>query len=116
MFLLLHDLDLIFLNILILFIKALWFQDNKTTEYQLTKNRLCVNILSIPLFGGVVLTDKNRTLLCSVSSLALFTLGAYRIFTNNLEAMSILVAYIFLISGLISFVSSVAKLYRIDRT
>ncbi|MFJ5788885.1 hypothetical protein ACIP9G_02260 [Lysinibacillus sp. NPDC093197] len=62
------------------------------------------------------MTDKSRILLSSVSSLALFALGAYRIFTNNLEAMSILVAYIFLIGGLISFVFSIAKLSEIHRS
>ncbi|KOS68327.1 hypothetical protein AEA09_07000 [Lysinibacillus contaminans] len=61
------------------------------------------------------MTDKSRTVLNSVSGLALFSVGAYRIFTNNLEAMSILVAYIFLIGGLIGFVFSVVKLSRIDR-
>ncbi|TQR28457.1 hypothetical protein C7Y47_21730 [Lysinibacillus sphaericus] len=59
---------------------------------------------------------KNKTLLSSVFDLALFTLGGYRIFTNNLEAMSILVAYIFFICGLIGFVFNVVKLSRIPRT
>lgn len=67
-------------------------------------------------FGGVFLSDKNKTLLGSVTSLALFTLGGYRIFTNNLEAMSILVAYIFFIYGLIGFVFNVIKLSKIPRT
>ncbi|ATP40672.1 hypothetical protein CSE16_11780 [Solibacillus sp. R5-41] len=62
------------------------------------------------------MTVKNRTLLSSVSGLALFSLGAYRIFSNNIEAMSIVVAYIFLISGLIGFVFSVVKLFKIERT
>lgn len=62
------------------------------------------------------MTDKNRTLLSSVSGLALCSVGAYRIFTNNLEAMSILVAYIFFITGLIGFVFSVIKLSRIKQT
>lgn len=62
------------------------------------------------------MTDKNSTLISSVSGLALFTVGAYRIFTNNLEAMSLLVAYIFLIGGLIGFVFSVAKLSKMNRT
>lgn len=87
----------------------------KTSKYKLIIKHFCVNILVIPLFGGVFLTDKSRTLLSSVSGLALFSVGAYRIFTNNLETMSILVAYIFLIGGLIGFVFSVVKLSRIDR-
>ncbi|WP_413367249.1 hypothetical protein [Lysinibacillus sp. 3P01SB] len=62
------------------------------------------------------MTDKNSTLISSVSGLALFTVGAYRIFTNNLEAMSLLVAYIFLIGGLIGFVFSVARLSKMNRT
>lgn len=60
------------------------------------------------------MTEKNRTILSSVSGLALFSIGAYRIFTTNLEAMSLLVAYIFFISGLIGFVFYVVKLSRID--
>lgn len=67
-----------------------------------------------PIIGGVFLAEKNRTLLSSVSGLALGTVGGYRIFTNNLEGMSILVAYIFLICGLIGFVFSVIKLSRIS--
>ncbi|UYB45456.1 hypothetical protein OCI51_14450 [Lysinibacillus capsici] len=63
-----------------------------------------------------MLTDKNRILLSSVGSLALFTLGGYRIFTNNLEAMSILVAYIFFICGFIGFVFYVVKLSKTPRT
>ncbi|MEY9976555.1 hypothetical protein ABH968_001500 [Lysinibacillus sp. RC79] len=59
---------------------------------------------------------KNKTLLSSVFSLALFTLGGYRIFTNNLEDMSILVAYIFFICGLIGFGFNVVKLSRIPRS
>lgn len=62
------------------------------------------------------MTDKNSTLISSVSGLALFTVGAYKIFTNNLEAMSLLVAYIFLIGGLIGFVFSVARLSKKNRT
>ncbi|WP_445477441.1 hypothetical protein ACULLL_13000 [Lysinibacillus irui] len=62
------------------------------------------------------MSDKNKILLGSVTSLALFTLGGYRIFTNNLEAMSILVAYIFFIYGLIGFVFNVLKLSKISRT
>ncbi len=62
------------------------------------------------------MTDKNSTLISSVSGLALFTVGAYRIFTNNLEAMSLLVAYIFLIGGLIGFVLSIARLSKMNRT
>ncbi len=62
------------------------------------------------------MTDKNRALLLSVAGLALFTLGGYRIFTNNLETMSILVAYIFFICGLIGFVSNVVKLSKTPRT
>ncbi|WP_141903252.1 hypothetical protein [Lysinibacillus sp. Y5S-8] len=58
------------------------------------------------------MTDKNRVILSSVSGLALLTLGAYRIFTNNLAAMSLLVAYMFLIGGMIGFVCSVVKLSR----
>ncbi len=68
------------------------------------------------LFGGVFLTDKNRTLLSSISGLALCSVGAYRIFTHNLDAMSILVAYIFFIGGLIGCVFSVVKLFRIEQT
>ncbi|MEY9972985.1 hypothetical protein ABH966_003369 [Lysinibacillus sp. RC46] len=60
------------------------------------------------------MTEKNRTLLSSVSGLALGTVGGYRIFTNNLESMSMLVAYIFFICGLIGFISSVVKLSRIS--
>jgi hypothetical protein len=62
------------------------------------------------------LTDKSSALLSSVSSLALFSVGAYRIFTNNLEAMSLLVASILLIGGLVGFVFSTARLARIYRT
>ena len=62
------------------------------------------------------MTDKNRILLSSVGSLALFTLGGYRIFTNNLEVMSILVAYIFFICGVIGFVFNVVKLSKTPRT
>ena len=62
------------------------------------------------------MTDKNRTLLSLVSSMALCSVGGYRIFTNNLEAMSILVAYIFFISGLIGLVFSVVKFSRIKQT
>ncbi|KUF37351.1 MULTISPECIES: hypothetical protein [unclassified Lysinibacillus] len=58
------------------------------------------------------MTDKNKVILSSVSALALWTLGAYRIFTNNLAAMSMLVAYMFLIGGMIGFVFSVVKLSR----
>lgn len=72
--------------------------------------------MHIPLFGGVFLSEKNKTILSSVSSLALFTVGGYRIFTNNLEAMSILVAYIFFICGLIGFLFNVVKLSWIPRT
>ncbi|MFJ7646837.1 hypothetical protein ACIQ1H_04765 [Lysinibacillus sp. NPDC097279] len=62
------------------------------------------------------MTNKNRTILSLVSSLALFTLGAYRIFTNNLEEMSILVAYIFLIGGFITILSSVVMLSKKKQT
>lgn len=62
------------------------------------------------------MTDKNFTIISSVSGLALFSLGAYRIFTDNLEAMSLVVAYIFLICGLIGFAFSVVRLSRIHRT
>lgn len=72
----------------------------------------------MPLFGGVFLTDKRRrnTLISSVSGLGLCSLGGYRIFTNNIDGMSIVVAYIFFITGLIGFVSSVIELYRNPRT
>lgn len=63
-----------------------------------------------------MLTDKNKILLSSVGSLALFTLGGYRIFTNNLEVMSILVAYIFFICGVIGFVFNVVRLSKTPRT
>ncbi|AUS87130.1 hypothetical protein LBYS11_12675 [Lysinibacillus sp. YS11] len=62
------------------------------------------------------MTDKNKILLSSVGSLALFTLGGYRIFTNNLEVMSILVAYIFFICGVIGFVFNVVRLSKTPRT
>ncbi len=62
------------------------------------------------------MTEKNKILLSSVSGLALCTFGGYRIFTNNLEAMSIQVAYIFLICGFIGFVSCVKKLFRTSWT
>ncbi len=63
-----------------------------------------------------MLTDKNKILLSSVGSLALVTLGGYRIFTNNLEVMSILVAYIFFICGVIGFVFNVVRLSKTPRT
>ncbi|MEA0565881.1 hypothetical protein [Lysinibacillus irui] len=62
------------------------------------------------------MSGKNKPLLGSVTSLALLTLGGYRIFTNNLEAMSILVAYVFFICGLIGFIFNVIKLSKIPRT
>jgi len=62
------------------------------------------------------LAEKNRTLLSSVYCLVLGSLGGYRIFTNNIEAMSILAAYIFFITGLIGFVFSIVKLSRIKQT
>ncbi len=82
----------------------------------LTKNKFYVNIYTYHYLEVCVLTDKNRILLSSVGSLALFTLGGYRIFTNNLEAMSILVAYIFFICGFIGFVFYVVKLSKTPRT
>ena len=74
--------------------------------------------MDIPLFGGVFLTDKRKrsTLISSVSSLGICSVGGYRIFTNNIEGMSILVANIFFITGLIGFVSSVVELYKKPRT
>ncbi|KMY31922.1 hypothetical protein ACZ11_07000 [Lysinibacillus xylanilyticus] len=62
------------------------------------------------------MTEKNITLLSSVYCLALGSVGGYRIFTNNIEPMSILVAYIFFITGSIGFVFSVVKLSRIKQT
>lgn len=82
----------------------------------LTKNTICVNLYTYHYLEVCVLTDKNKILLSSVGSLALFTLGGYRIFTNNLEVMSILVAYIFFICGVIGFVFNVVKLSKTPRT
>ncbi|QDQ03169.1 hypothetical protein FOH38_23520 [Lysinibacillus fusiformis] len=64
------------------------------------------------------MNDKRRrsTLISSVSSLGLCSVGGYRIFTNNIDDMSIQVAYIFFITGLICFVASVVELYRNPRT
>lgn len=86
------------------------------TENRLTKNTICVNLYTYHYLEVCVLTDKNKILLSSVGSLALFTLGGYRIFTSNLEAMSILVAYIFFIYGFIGFVFNVVKLSKTPRT
>lgn len=61
------------------------------------------------------MTNKSSLFISSICGLALFTLGGYRIFTNNLEAMSLFVAYIFLISGLTGFILNVVKLSRLDR-
>jgi len=56
-----------------------------------------------------------RTLISLVSALLLFLFGAYRIFTNNLESMSLLVAYIFFICGLTGFIFCVVALFRTAR-
>ncbi|WP_324727879.1 hypothetical protein VO178_12915 [Lysinibacillus fusiformis] len=47
------------------------------------------------------MTVKNRNFICFISGLALFLVGAYKIFTDHLEAMSLLVAYIFFVCGFI---------------
>ncbi|GIP45046.1 hypothetical protein J45TS6_35050 [Paenibacillus sp. J45TS6] len=51
-----------------------------------------------------------------ISCFGICTVGGYRIFTNNIEGMSLVVSYIFFITGLIGFVSSVVALYRHPRT
>ena len=61
------------------------------------------------------MTVKSRIFICLISGLALFLLGAYKIFTDNLEAMSLLVAYMFFVCGFIGFVFSVVSLFRTAR-
>ncbi len=87
-----------------------------TLTNRLTKYLIYVNLYTYHYLEVCFLTDKNKILLNSVGGLALFTLGGYRIFTNNLEAMSILVAYIFFICGFIGFVFNVVKLSKTPRT
>lgn len=62
------------------------------------------------------MANKSSLFISSVCGLALFSVGAYRIFTNNLEAMSLVVAYIFLICGLTGFILNVVKLSRLKRS
>jgi len=67
------------------------------------------------IFRGDVMTVKSRIFICLVSGLALFLVGAYKIFTNHLEAMSQLVAYMFFVCGFIGFVFSSVSLFRTAR-
>lgn len=67
------------------------------------------------IFRGDSMTVKSRIFICLISGLALFLLGAYNIFTDNLEAMSLLVAYMFFVCGFIGFVFSIVSLFRTAR-
>lgn len=67
------------------------------------------------MFREDVMTVKNRNFICFISGLALFLVGAYKIFTDHLEAMSLLVAYIFFVCGFIGSVFSIVSLFRTAR-
>ncbi len=57
------------------------------------------------------MTVKNRNFICFISGLALFLVVAY----IHLEAMSLLVAYMFFICGFIGSVFSIVSLFRTAR-
>ncbi|GGJ77415.1 hypothetical protein [Virgibacillus salexigens] len=53
---------------------------------------------------------NNRTIITLVSSLLIFAVGLFRIFTEYLSSMSLFVAYVFIITGLIGVVANGLKL------
>ncbi len=60
------------------------------------------------LLGGLKM--NNRTIITLVSSLLIFAVGLFRIFTGYLSSMSLFVAYVFIITGLIGVVANGLKL------
>jgi len=62
------------------------------------------------------MNGKLRILIGLIGCLLLLILGIYRIFTNNLENMSLTVGYIATITAFLGFIAFSVKLFRVVRT
>lgn len=65
------------------------------------------------MLGGLKVKNKTRSIITLVSSLFIFAVGLYRILTESLSSMSLLVAYVFAITGFIGVIANVVILRKL---
>lgn len=64
--------------------------------------------------GACKLNNKNRTIITLVCSLLILAVGMFKILTELLPSMSLFVAYIFVITGLIGVVANGMTLRKLQ--